>query len=147
MLTPRPRPRSNGSIAWQVPFHYYDETGRRRSTSETFDDFEAAVRWCELAEVVGVAEARRIREIQLGTAVGCMTLVEWFRKYTARLAGFEERTRTGYIRYIDRDIAPFMGENLPITAFNSNYLVPQCLSTGACTTTPRVQVPGAQLVG
>ncbi|MET8878104.1 hypothetical protein [Nocardia sp. NPDC004604] len=44
MLTPRPRPRSNGSIAWQAPFHYYDETGHRRSTSETFDDCEAAVR-------------------------------------------------------------------------------------------------------
>ncbi|MEV2222924.1 hypothetical protein AB0E01_23975, partial [Nocardia vinacea] len=88
----RARPRSNGSIAWQVPFHFYDETGRRRSTSETFDDFEATVRWCELAEVVGVAEARRIREIQLGTAVGCMTLVEWLRKYTARLTGIEERT-------------------------------------------------------
>ncbi|MEV2226661.1 hypothetical protein AB0E01_43435, partial [Nocardia vinacea] len=88
---PRATP-SNGSIAWQIPLHYYDESGRRRSTSETFDDFEATARWCELAEVVGVAEARRIREIQLGTAVGCMTLVEWLRKYTARLTGIEERT-------------------------------------------------------
>ncbi|MEU0502047.1 site-specific integrase [Nocardia sp. NPDC005998] len=120
MLTPRPRPRSNGSIAWQVPFHFYDETGRRRSTSETFDDFEAAVRWCELAEVVGVAEARRIREIQLGAGVRYTTLVAWLRKYTARLTGIEERTRAGYLRYIDVDIEPFMGSSLPITAFNQD---------------------------
>ncbi|MFX0573337.1 hypothetical protein [Nocardia nepalensis] len=78
------------------------------------------MRWCEPAEVVGVAEARRIREIQLGTAVGCMTLVEWLRKYTARLTGIEERTRHDYIRYIDVDIEPFFGSSLPITAFNQD---------------------------
>jgi hypothetical protein len=120
MLTPRPRPRSDRSIAWQVPFHYNDENGRRRSTSETFDDYEAAARWCELADTVGVAEARRIREIQLGSGTGCMTLVEWLRKYTKRLTGIEERTRNDYTRYIDLDIAPFMGESLPITAFNQD---------------------------
>ncbi|WP_433620893.1 tyrosine-type recombinase/integrase [Nocardia sp. CA-120079] len=120
MPTPRPRPRNDGSVAWNVPYNYYDEVGKRRGSSETFDDYESAADWCELIDKVGLNESLRVLEIQQSAGPDLTALVPWLRKYTQRLTGIEERTRKDYIRYIDLDIAPFLGETLPITAFNQD---------------------------
>ncbi|WP_280242200.1 hypothetical protein [Nocardia abscessus] len=45
MLTPRPRRRSDRSIAWQVQFQFYDSDRVGHRAAETFDDFEVAERW------------------------------------------------------------------------------------------------------
>lgn len=37
-----PRPRSDGSVAWQVYFYNRDTGGKRRQFSETFDEFAEA---------------------------------------------------------------------------------------------------------
>ncbi|MBF6207806.1 MULTISPECIES: hypothetical protein [Nocardia] len=45
MPTPRPRPRKDGTVNWQVPFHYYDTDGTRRQSSRSFDDYAKAQWW------------------------------------------------------------------------------------------------------
>ncbi|MGV9678756.1 tyrosine-type recombinase/integrase [Nocardia sp. NPDC003482] len=114
MPTPRPRPRSDGSVAWQVPFNIY-EYGRRRQTSETFDDYQEAARWATLVERVGAVEALKVLDAQRGEAPDCPTLTEWLRRYADMLTGIEPETRRRYHRFIDRDIDPFMGY-LPLPA-------------------------------
>ncbi|WP_174187224.1 hypothetical protein [Nocardia barduliensis] len=64
MFTPRPRRRSDGSIAWQVQFEYPDEDGVRRRSSETFDDFAPAERSAGLVDRIGVHEALKVLEVQ-----------------------------------------------------------------------------------
>lgn len=114
MPNPRPRPRSDGSIAWQVPFNLY-EHGLRRQTSETFDDPDEAARWAALLERVGADEALKILDVQRGAGPEYVGLTQWLRRYADRLTGIQPDTRRRYHRYIDNDIDPFMGY-LPIQA-------------------------------
>ncbi|MCC3316712.1 MULTISPECIES: tyrosine-type recombinase/integrase [Nocardia] len=117
MPTPRPRPRADGTVAWQVPFNIYID-GRRRQSSETFDDPAEATRWAALLERVGAEEALKILDVQRGTDVEDLTLTEWLRRYADTLTGIEPETRKRYHRYIDRDIADFMGY-LPLGAITA----------------------------
>ncbi|WP_406281239.1 hypothetical protein OH799_16525 [Nocardia sp. NBC_00881] len=118
MLTPRPRRRSDGSIAWQVQFQYYDEGGVRRRSSETFDDY-AAERWAELVDKIGLTEALKVRETQRDTGSGGVLLIDWLTRYVDRLIGIQDDGRRKYHAYIRNDIAPFFG-SLPIDAFTQD---------------------------
>ncbi|WP_063050359.1 hypothetical protein [Nocardia arthritidis] len=109
MFTPRPRRRSDGSIAWQVQFEYDDEDGVRRRSSETFDDFAPAERWAGLVDRIGVHEALKVLEVQRRDGSG-VRLTDWLTRYTERLRGVSEPVRRKYHAYIRNDIAPFFGD-------------------------------------
>lgn len=114
--TPRPRPRKDGSICWQVRYTII-RNGRPVATSQPFDDEAAAVRWAALLDRVGPERAESVLAAQLeASSAAELTVSQWLRRYAARLTGIEEATRTKYIRFIDRDVDPFMGE-LPLRAY------------------------------
>ncbi|MGI5222219.1 tyrosine-type recombinase/integrase [Nocardia sp. CA-290969] len=114
--TPTPRPRSDGTIGWQVRY-YIERGGKLRRTSQTFDDEVAAVRWAALLDRVGPERAESVLTAQLAAgAAATMTIGQWLRRYADRLTGIEEETRRKYVRFIERDVDPFMG-GLPIGAY------------------------------
>jgi integrase len=114
--TPRPRHRSDGSVGWQVRYTI-TRGGRRTPTSQTFDDEVAAVRWAALLDRVGPERAESVLAAQLEAAAAAeLTVGEWLRRYAARLTGIEEATRHKYMRYIERDVDPFMG-SMPVGAY------------------------------
>ncbi|WP_433659365.1 hypothetical protein ACQPW1_43725 [Nocardia sp. CA-128927] len=116
MHTPRPRPRKDGSVGWQVPFHYYDKHGRRRQSSETFDDYDEAVSWADLIARVGLDEALRAIGTEPGADSGMVLLVDWLARYANQLNGIQEDVRRKYQSYIRNDIAPYFGECAAIDA-------------------------------
>ncbi|WP_327097177.1 hypothetical protein OIE68_46200 [Nocardia vinacea] len=116
MITPRPRPRNDGTVGWQVPFHYYDTDGTRRQSSETFDDFESARGWAALVDRVGVDDALGSLEDQRSGTDRPVLLTEWLTEYVDRLAAVQDDVRLKYHSYIRNDIAPFFGASAPIDA-------------------------------
>lgn len=115
--TPRPRPRSDGSICWQVRYTI-TRNGRPVATSQPFDDEAAAVQWAALLDKVGPERAEAVLLARLGAEPGAeMTLVEWLRRYADRLRGVEEETRKRYHRFVDLDIVPFFGADFPLSAY------------------------------
>ncbi|WP_280378310.1 tyrosine-type recombinase/integrase [Nocardia wallacei] len=120
MHTPRPRPRADGSAAWQVVYHYYDQTGARHQSSKTFDDRDAAQRWADLVDQAGADAALRVLALERGNRrKSVVTVTEWLCHYVDRMVGIEDGTRDIYHRYITRDIDPFMG-SLPLTAISQD---------------------------
>ncbi|MBF6328766.1 tyrosine-type recombinase/integrase [Nocardia transvalensis] len=117
--TPRPRRRADGSIYYQIRYRI-PRDGDIVETSKSFDDPVAAVRWANLLHQFGAVEAERILAAQLLATVEVVTLVGWCRRYADRLTGIEEATRQRYHRFIDRDIAPYFTEYLPIDAFSQD---------------------------
>lgn len=117
--TPRPRHRADGSIGWQVRYTT-TRTGQPKSTSQTFDDEVAAVRWAALLDRVGPERAESVLAAQLATAdAAAITIGDWLRRYADRLTGIEEETRRRYHRFVARDVDPFMGD-LPIGAYTED---------------------------
>ncbi|WP_327116454.1 hypothetical protein OHB12_04645 [Nocardia sp. NBC_01730] len=116
MLTPRPRPRKDGTVSWQVPFHYYDTDGKRRQSSESFDDFAEAQWWADLVDRVGVDEALKVVATKRDTGSDVVLLTDWLTRYADRLRGVQEDGRRKYHSYIRNDIEPFFGERAPIDA-------------------------------
>ncbi|WP_280464776.1 tyrosine-type recombinase/integrase [Nocardia brasiliensis] len=115
MPTPRPRPRKDGTVAWQVCFYYYDIDGRHQS-SETFDDYADAQWWADLISRVGIDEALRVLEIKRAGNATTVLLVDWLTRYTDRLVSVQDDGRRKYHSYIANDIAPFFGVRAPIDA-------------------------------
>ncbi|MFD3748383.1 tyrosine-type recombinase/integrase [Nocardia sp. NPDC058633] len=115
--TPRPRPRTDGSVCWQVRYTI-TRNGKPVATSQPFDDELEAVRWAALLDKVGPERAEAILFARIGATVpgGELTIAEWLRQYADRLRGIEDATRKRYHRYIDLDVVPFMGE-LPLSAY------------------------------
>ncbi|WP_249644504.1 tyrosine-type recombinase/integrase [Nocardia sputi] len=119
MITPRPRPRRDGTVAWQVYFYFYDADGKRRQSSETFDDYNEAEWWAALVERVGTDEALRVLEAKRGTGTDAVLLGDWLNRYADRLLSI--RSISGpvhrkYLGYIRNDITPFFGERATIDA-------------------------------
>lgn len=120
MHTPRPRPRADGSTAWQVVYHYYDSSGVRHQSSKTFDDHAAAQDWADLVDQAGVDASLRVLALEHGNRFrSVVTVTEWLYRYVDRMVGIEAGTREVYHRYIARDIDPFMG-SLPLTAISQD---------------------------
>ncbi|MGK8558831.1 tyrosine-type recombinase/integrase [Nocardia gipuzkoensis] len=116
MPTPRPRPRKDGTVSWQVPFHYYDTDGQRRQSSETFDDPRDAKWWADLIDKIGINEALEVLGTKRDTGSEVVLLVDWLRRYVDRLTGVQDDGRRKYHAYIDNDIVPFFGERAPLEA-------------------------------
>lgn len=114
--TPRPRPRSDGSGAWQVYFYYRDTDGKRRQSSETFEEYAEAQWWAELIDKVGVEEALKVLEATRDTRCDLILLTTWLHRYVDRLIGVQEDGRRKYRRFIRNDIVPFFGEGAPLEA-------------------------------
>ncbi|MGV9546061.1 hypothetical protein ACWDSF_32505 [Nocardia beijingensis] len=116
MPAPRPRPRKDGTVNWQVPFHYYDTDGTRRQSSQSFDDYAKAQWWAGLIDRVGINEALKVLDTEHDAESGTMLLVEWLTKYVNRLTGVQEDGRRKYLAYIRNDIIPFFGARAPLDA-------------------------------
>lgn len=116
MPTPRPRPRKDGTVSWQVPFHYYDIGGKRRMSAESFETYNEAQWWADLIERVGLDAARDVLEGKRDAGTGAVLLVDWLTRYTDRLTGVQEDGRAKYHRYIVNDIVPFFGEHATVEA-------------------------------
>ncbi|MGQ4618966.1 tyrosine-type recombinase/integrase [Nocardia sp. R7R-8] len=116
MPTPRPRPRKDGTVNWQVPFHYYDTDGTRRQSSQSFDDYAKAQWWAGLIDRVGINEALKVLDTEHDAESGTMLLAEWLTKYVNRLTGVQEDGRRKYLAYIRNDIVPFFGDRAPLDA-------------------------------
>ncbi|MBF6176064.1 tyrosine-type recombinase/integrase [Nocardia blacklockiae] len=117
MPSPRPRTRSDGSVAWQVYFYYYDETGKRRQSSETFDEYLPAQQWAELIDTIGVTQALAVLQAQRNRAQ-VISVVDWLTRYARRrraTRAISEPVFRKYLGYIRNDIAPFY-RDMPITA-------------------------------
>ncbi|WP_280376381.1 tyrosine-type recombinase/integrase [Nocardia wallacei] len=117
MPSPRPRTRTDGSVAWQVYFYYYDETGKRRQSSETFDEYLPAQQWAELIDKVGITQALAVLEAQRDRAQ-VISVVDWMTRYADRrraTRAISEPVHRKYLGYIRNDIAPFY-QDMPITA-------------------------------
>ncbi|MCC3328217.1 tyrosine-type recombinase/integrase [Nocardia abscessus] len=114
--TPRPRPRSDGSVAWQVPFYYRDTCGKRRQSSETFDEYAEAQWWAALIDKVGIEEALKVLEATRDSGSDVILLTTWLHRYVDRMTGVQEDGRRKYRAFIRNDIVPFFGEGAPIDA-------------------------------
>ncbi|MFI9507539.1 tyrosine-type recombinase/integrase [Nocardia sp. NPDC052566] len=115
--TPRPRRRADGSIYYQVRYRIL-RSGKLVQTSQSFDEVNAAARWAVLLHQFGATEAERILTAQLAATAEVETVVGWCRRYVATRTGVEPATRRRYLRYIDRDIAPYFTEHLPLEALS-----------------------------
>ncbi|WP_216918019.1 tyrosine-type recombinase/integrase [Nocardia noduli] len=118
--TPRPRPRKDGSVAWQVLYYSYDVDGKRRQSSETFDEFAEAQWWADLTDKVGVDEAVKVLEAKRSCGSDVMLLSTWLNRYVDRMTGVQEDGRRKYRRYICNDIVPFFGDRAPLDAVNQD---------------------------
>lgn len=117
MPTPRPRPRKDGTVNWQVPFHYYDCDGVRRCSAESFgEDYEEAVWWCDYKARYGLDQALKILEAKRGGGSGVL-LADWLTDYADRLLkirSISAPVHRKYLGYVRNDIVPFFGENASI---------------------------------
>lgn len=106
--TIRPRPRANGTIAYDVRFRH---EGRSRSLS--FVTGEKAETWANLVRRIGVGPA--LAFLDLTSAPGSPTVTEYAEKYIAAKSGLEKRTLEDYRTYMRLHIGPILG-HLPIDA-------------------------------
>ncbi|MGW4370731.1 tyrosine-type recombinase/integrase [Nocardia takedensis] len=114
MPTPRPRTRKDGTVSWQVPFHYYDTANKRRMSAESFDDYTEAQWWADLIDKIGLDAARDVLAGKRDAGTGAVLLFDWLTRYTNRLTGVQEDGRDKYHRYIANDIVPFFGEHATV---------------------------------
>lgn len=119
MPTPRSRRRADGTMAWQVYFHYYDPEGKRRQSSATFDDVEQAQWWAAVIERDGIDEALRVLAARRPTGTDGVTLTDWLTRYAKRLTGIQSDSRDRYLRFIHNDIARFFG-TMTVQAFTQD---------------------------
>jgi integrase len=116
--TPRIRVRKDGSTYSQVRYRI-TRPGHRTpvQTSQSFDDHRAAIRWAKLLDRVGPIEAERVLAAQLAADPDVVTLKVWLHRYVDSLGkSVDDETKRKYRRMIDRDMVPFLGENLPVDA-------------------------------
>ncbi|MFC9965727.1 tyrosine-type recombinase/integrase [Nocardia ignorata] len=118
MLTPRPRPRKDGTVNWQVPYHYYDTDGVRRSTAESFgEDYAEAAWWCDYEDRYGLDQALTILDAKRGSSGSTVRLADWLTDHADRLLkirSISSLVHRKYLGYIRNDIKPFYGEEAAI---------------------------------
>lgn len=110
--------RRDGTTYTQVLFRAADPTtGKRRQTSESFDDHASALRWQKLLDELGPDRARALLTAEEEVAgEKIVTLNEsWAETYIRGLTGVEDATRERYRRYMVNDLGPAFGD-LPLTA-------------------------------
>ncbi|MGS2807658.1 tyrosine-type recombinase/integrase [Nocardia abscessus] len=119
-LTPSPRRRKDGTVNWQVHYHYYDTDGVRRGTAESFyDDYEEAVWWCDYVARHGLDQARLILDAKRGGSGDGTLLSDWLIDHADRLlkvGSIDAPTHRHYLGYVRNDITPFFGETARLDA-------------------------------
>lgn len=108
MASIRKRELKDGTQYWSV---LYRRNGKQTSTS--FGDPDAAVRFKNLADKVGVGAALRTVAAQ-DDASTATTVDQWIAHHIDHLTGVEPGTIASYRRYLKNDISPMLGE-LPIS--------------------------------
>lgn len=83
-----------------------------RNKARSFDNRDQAERWKALLDAVGVAKAEAALAQPVTTKV--RTVAEQVAHHIDHLTGIEDGTRSDYRVYLERDIAPRLG-NIPIT--------------------------------
>lgn len=116
MGQPRARARSDGTVAWQVPYRL-----NGRQTSETFETHDAAQRFIRLLEQVGPAEARRILAETDPAGPVAPTLVEWTEHYLTHATGITAGTRGENRRLAARSWLPVLG-GLPVDFITRDHV-------------------------
>ncbi|MGN2638411.1 site-specific integrase [Nocardia takedensis] len=113
-LTPSPRRRQDGTVNWQVHYHYYDADGTRRGTAESFhDDYEEAVWWRDYVARHGLDQARLILDAKRGGSGDGTLLSTWLIDHADRslkVGSIDAPTHRRYLGYVRNDIVPFFGE-------------------------------------
>ena len=113
MASVRPRQRKNGSTYYAVLFRH---SGKQ--TSQSFEDFTSASRFCGLVNKFGPENALAT----LGEASpNSQTVAEWISHYIDHLTGIQPDTVTKYRAYLRNDIAPVLG-GIPLTALNRDHV-------------------------
>ncbi|WP_410874808.1 tyrosine-type recombinase/integrase [Nocardia sp. A7] len=124
MSAPRPRQRKDGTINWQVPFHYFDTDGVRRSTAESFDeDYEEAVWWSEYLDRHGLDRALAILPARRAGADGGVLLGGWLTDYADRLlkvGSISPPVHRKYLGYVRNDVVPFFGATATLDAVTAD---------------------------
>lgn len=113
MASVRPRQRKNGSTYYAVLFRH-----NGKQTSQSFEDFTSASRFCGLVNKFGPENALAT----LGEAsLDSQTVAEWISHYIDHLTGVQSDTVTKYRAYLRNDIAPVLG-GIPLTALNRDHV-------------------------
>jgi integrase len=115
MASLRARKRKDGSEYYAV---LYRLQGRQTSTS--FDDFESASRFCELATKFGPGNA--LSTLKVDTTLSTMTVEQWLTKHIDDLTGVDRGTVAKYRAYLKNDIGPVLG-SLPLTGLTRDHIL------------------------
>ena len=108
MASIRPRKRSDGTSYTAV---VYRHNGRQTSTS--FGDHAEALKFQDVCNRLGPAEALRIWETKLPK--DSINVGDFVSGHIESLSGLEQKTLVEYRRYLTRDIEPTLGP-IPLTA-------------------------------
>lgn len=115
MASLRARKRKDGSEYFAV---LYRLLGKQTSTS--FDDFESASRFCELATKFGPANA--LSTLTADTSRTSLTVEEYLTKHIDDLTGVDQGTVGKYRAYVRNDISPVLG-SLPLAALTREDII------------------------
>lgn len=117
---PRPRKRSDGSIAWVLPFRL---TPGGKPTSETFETAEDAVAFGKLVDRVGGLAAREARNASTGAGLDVPTLTTFVDQHLDRLgSSATPGTVEDYRRMARRTFLQRLGD-LPVDAITEDAVV------------------------
>lgn len=114
MASLRARTRKNGTEYYAV---LYRLQGKQTSTS--FDDFESASRFCDLASKFGVENA--LSTLKVDTTLATLTVEEWLNHHIEHLTGVDPNTIEKYRAYVRNDIADPLG-SIPLAALTREHV-------------------------
>jgi integrase len=106
----RPRDRKDGSVYWAV---LYVLDGKQ--TSSSFNDHSEALRFQDVVNRLGPAEARRIWKA--AAPKNTVTVASFIDQHLDALSGVEKKTMAEYRRYLTRDIEPVLG-HIPLSTLS-----------------------------
>ncbi|TRW81243.1 site-specific integrase [Mycolicibacterium sp. 018/SC-01/001] len=106
--------RKNGTEYVQV---LYRLDGRQTSTS--FEDLATAIRFKELVEKFGAAQA--LTTLGTDPDMTTMTVREWIEHHIEHLTGLRKSTLWDYQSYLHKDIGPSLGD-LPLTGLTREHI-------------------------
>jgi integrase len=115
MASLRVRKRKDGTEYYAV---LYRLQGKQTSTS--FDDFESASRFCELATKFGPANA--LSTLKVDTTLTTLTVEQYLTKHIDDLTGVDQGTAAKYRAYVRNDIAEPLG-SIPLAALTRDDVV------------------------
>jgi integrase len=114
MASLRSRARKNGTPYYAV---LYRLQGKQTSTS--FDDFESASKFCDLATKFGPENA--LSTLKVDTTLATLTVAQWLKHHVEHLTGVDPNTVAKYRAYVRNDLSESLG-SLPLTALTRDHI-------------------------